>query len=213
MQSFWCLSLRGTQCALRCVPQILCLSLAYMSQMAHLHFLIPTQHAEVQMFDHNTTCKPWQLCVVYLYVAYIYIIWTFLKGPLKVWGVVIFFTLVYLIVNLKNICYFLILFPKARIQNFLQDAFCLSKYLEVSKAQVLSDTPAGSSAAVKGANVIVFLMFITIRGWVHSLSHNFLQIPLGRAVKYLSCLEKRKLSWLVRRRLLDSCPAIKLLSQ
>ena len=34
----------------------------------------------------------------------------------------------------------------------------------VSKAQVSYDTPAGSSAMVKGENVIVFLMFIGMKG-------------------------------------------------
>lgn len=116
------------------------------------------------------------------------------------------------LVNL-NIYYFsvlILLHLKAPIKDFLQDAHCLSKNLDISKAQVSSDTPVVSIATVKGANVIVFLMIIDIKGWVHSLSHNFLQIPRGIVVKYL---RKGKLSWLVRRRSLGSCPAIKLLPQ
>lgn len=113
--------------------------------------------------------------------------------------------------NIYNFNYIYHLYFKAHIRNFPQDAFCLSKNLYVSEIQASSDTPAGSS--VKGENVIVFLMFIGMKGWVHRLSHNFLQIPRGRVVSYLSCLGKGKLSWLMTRRSLDSCPAIKLLHQ
>lgn len=69
------------------------------------------------------------------------------------------------LVNLENIYYVnILILLHLKSPYFLRDACCLSKNLDISKARVSSDTPAVSSATVKGANVIVFLMLIDIKG-------------------------------------------------